>query len=328
MEILSVCGARGARGGEGVWASTHHRQQGRSLQALAGVPRLSWRCCRCGARAAGVSHPPIHGWPHLSPDADPRAAPRHGPRRRPGAAGQRPAGPVWCVWLGGWVASHCWGKPLLGCLGWGGGRVRPGPAAVPGPQGICSVIPSCLLPHTRSLAHTHSPLHPPLCHPPSPGAELGNVLNEAALEAVRRDARQISQRDVYNAVDRVVQVGAWLQAGGAGRGGAAGWMEAGAFWGVRTLGGQRRHSAASCLLAPTHPPTRRSACPPARTCRASGAPPCPPPSPSSATWRFMRWAWLVGWAGVWWIDGGAGCLSPHQGVGRSQPLAARGRQRA
>ncbi|KAL4448900.1 hypothetical protein ABPG77_007617 [Micractinium sp. CCAP 211/92] len=37
------------------------------------------------------------------------------------------------------------------------------------------------------------------------GAELGNVLNEAALEAVRRDAAEVTQADVYNAVDRVLQ---------------------------------------------------------------------------------------------------------------------------
>ena len=37
------------------------------------------------------------------------------------------------------------------------------------------------------------------------------MLNEAALEAVRRDAKEISQRDVYNAVDRVVQVGGRLK---------------------------------------------------------------------------------------------------------------------
>ncbi|KAI7845492.1 hypothetical protein COHA_001038 [Chlorella ohadii] len=37
------------------------------------------------------------------------------------------------------------------------------------------------------------------------GAELGNVLNEAALEAVRRGGREIVQRDVDFAVDRVLQ---------------------------------------------------------------------------------------------------------------------------
>ena len=37
------------------------------------------------------------------------------------------------------------------------------------------------------------------------GAELGNVLNEAALEAVRRDGTEITSVDVANAVDRVLQ---------------------------------------------------------------------------------------------------------------------------
>ncbi|KAI3430488.1 hypothetical protein D9Q98_005083 [Chlorella vulgaris] len=37
------------------------------------------------------------------------------------------------------------------------------------------------------------------------GAELGNVLNEAALSAVRRGGQEIIQSDVYTAVDRVVQ---------------------------------------------------------------------------------------------------------------------------
>lgn len=37
------------------------------------------------------------------------------------------------------------------------------------------------------------------------GAELGNVLNESALEAVRREGTEVTQVDVYNAVDRVLQ---------------------------------------------------------------------------------------------------------------------------
>lgn len=37
------------------------------------------------------------------------------------------------------------------------------------------------------------------------GAELGNVLNEAALEAVRRNGDEIQPQDVYGAVDRVLQ---------------------------------------------------------------------------------------------------------------------------
>lgn len=36
------------------------------------------------------------------------------------------------------------------------------------------------------------------------GAELANVLNEAALEAVRRDGDDISSADVYNALDRIL----------------------------------------------------------------------------------------------------------------------------
>ena len=44
----------------------------------------------------------------------------------------------------------------------------------------------------------------PWCGPA--GAELGNVLNEAALEAVRRGGKEIVQRDVDFAVDRVLQV--------------------------------------------------------------------------------------------------------------------------
>lgn len=40
------------------------------------------------------------------------------------------------------------------------------------------------------------------------------MLNEAALEAVRRDGTEVTQADVYNAVDRVLQVGA--AAGGIG----------------------------------------------------------------------------------------------------------------
>ncbi len=40
------------------------------------------------------------------------------------------------------------------------------------------------------------------------GAELANVLNEGALEAVRRDGTTISATDIYNAVDRILQ--AWM----------------------------------------------------------------------------------------------------------------------
>ena len=44
------------------------------------------------------------------------------------------------------------------------------------------------------------------CPPGLSGAELANVLNESALEAVRRDADSISTADIYNAVDRILQV--------------------------------------------------------------------------------------------------------------------------
>lgn len=38
------------------------------------------------------------------------------------------------------------------------------------------------------------------------GAELANILNEASLEAIRRDAYEVSKHDVYNAIDRILQV--------------------------------------------------------------------------------------------------------------------------
>ena len=47
------------------------------------------------------------------------------------------------------------------------------------------------------------------------GAELANVLNEGALEAVRRDATSISAADIYNAVDRILQVRTRLTAANA-----------------------------------------------------------------------------------------------------------------
>ncbi|KAK9817111.1 hypothetical protein WJX72_009705 [[Myrmecia] bisecta] len=37
------------------------------------------------------------------------------------------------------------------------------------------------------------------------GAELANILNESALEVVRRDGDQITAADIYNAIDRVLQ---------------------------------------------------------------------------------------------------------------------------
>ncbi len=38
------------------------------------------------------------------------------------------------------------------------------------------------------------------------GAELANVLNEAALETVRRRGDQVSRADIYNGMDRILQV--------------------------------------------------------------------------------------------------------------------------
>ena len=45
------------------------------------------------------------------------------------------------------------------------------------------------------------------------GAELANVLNEGALEAVRRGADIITRTDIYNGIDRVLQVRAppWVR---------------------------------------------------------------------------------------------------------------------
>ena len=42
------------------------------------------------------------------------------------------------------------------------------------------------------------------------GAELANVLNEGALEAVRRGSDIITRTDVYNGIDRVLQAGPCL----------------------------------------------------------------------------------------------------------------------
>ncbi len=38
------------------------------------------------------------------------------------------------------------------------------------------------------------------------GAELANIVNEAALEAVRRGGSIITTEDVYNGMDRILQV--------------------------------------------------------------------------------------------------------------------------
>lgn len=38
------------------------------------------------------------------------------------------------------------------------------------------------------------------------GAELANVLNEAALETVRRGGDLVTKADIYNGMDRILQV--------------------------------------------------------------------------------------------------------------------------
>jgi ATP-dependent Zn protease len=38
------------------------------------------------------------------------------------------------------------------------------------------------------------------------GAELANVMNEAALECVRRRGEAVSSADIYNGMDRILQV--------------------------------------------------------------------------------------------------------------------------
>ena len=38
------------------------------------------------------------------------------------------------------------------------------------------------------------------------GAELANVMNEAAVQAIRRDAQSISQQDILNGMERILQV--------------------------------------------------------------------------------------------------------------------------
>lgn len=42
--------------------------------------------------------------------------------------------------------------------------------------------------------------------PCAAGAELANVLNEAALETVRRSGDSVSTADIYNGMDRILQV--------------------------------------------------------------------------------------------------------------------------
>ncbi|KXZ42969.1 hypothetical protein GPECTOR_109g212 [Gonium pectorale] len=50
------------------------------------------------------------------------------------------------------------------------------------------------------------------------GADLANIVNEAAMAAVRDGREAITERDVYAGVDRFTQVGG-RGAGGGGRGG-------------------------------------------------------------------------------------------------------------
>lgn len=38
------------------------------------------------------------------------------------------------------------------------------------------------------------------------GADLENILNESALNAVRREGSEVNVHDVYDAVDRILQV--------------------------------------------------------------------------------------------------------------------------
>ena len=42
------------------------------------------------------------------------------------------------------------------------------------------------------------------------GAEMANVANEGALECGRRGGRLISKKDIYNGIDRILQVSCWL----------------------------------------------------------------------------------------------------------------------
>lgn len=38
------------------------------------------------------------------------------------------------------------------------------------------------------------------------GADLANIMNEGALEAGRRESETINMTDMYNAIDRILQV--------------------------------------------------------------------------------------------------------------------------
>ena len=60
-----------------------------------------------------------------------------------------------------------------------------------------------------SLMGSHGDVRCPC--PRAAGAELANVLNEAALETVRRRGESVSTADIYNGMDRILQVPASLQ---------------------------------------------------------------------------------------------------------------------
>ena len=52
--------------------------------------------------------------------------------------------------------------------------------------------------------------HHLLSCPPAAGAELANVVNEGALECARRGGSSITSLDIYNGIDRILQVTALL----------------------------------------------------------------------------------------------------------------------
>jgi hypothetical protein len=60
-----------------------------------------------------------------------------------------------------------------------------------------------------------SPSPFPFLQPPQVGADLANIVNEAAMTAARQGRALITARDIYSGVDRFTQVGG-------GGGGAAG----------------------------------------------------------------------------------------------------------
>jgi len=66
----------------------------------------------------------------------------------------------------------------------------------------------CLYIGTRLTRNSHTLCSVPLKHVCllGTGAELANVMNEAALEAVRRNGSVVNTADIYNAMDRILQV--------------------------------------------------------------------------------------------------------------------------